>query len=81
MAVMTKKSQGDDHLGVSVDEGEPALLWIGRAHRSAPAQILRDRARGNSDSQFQLQLVGDAFLSPGGIVCGHLADQRLEVVR
>jgi hypothetical protein len=53
-------------------------LW--RAHRAATAQILRDRSRGNQDSRFQLQLIGDAFLSPGGIVCRHLADQRLEVL-
>ena len=63
-----------------VDEGEPALLGIGRAHGAAPAQVLRDRAGGNPDSQFQLQFVGDAFLSPRGILRRHLADQRLEVV-
>ena len=34
---------------------------------------------GNPDSQ-QLQFVGDAFLSPRGILRRHLADQRLEVV-
>ena len=26
-----------------------------------------------------LQLVGDAFLSPGGVICRHLAERRLEV--
>lgn len=36
---------------------------------------------GCKGSKFHLQLVGDAFLSPGGIVCGHLADQRLVLVR
>jgi hypothetical protein len=63
-----------------VDEGEPALFGIGRAHGAATAQVLRDRAGGNPDSQFQLQLVGDAFLSPRGILRRHLADQPLEVV-
>ena len=34
---------GHDHLGMIVDEGEPALLGIGRAHGAAPAQVLRDQ--------------------------------------
>jgi len=38
---------GHDYLGVIVDEGEPALLGVWRAHRSATAQILRHRARGH----------------------------------
>ena len=38
---------GHDHPGVILDEGEPALLGIGRAHGAAPAQVLRDRAGGN----------------------------------
>src|SRR6187551_2170545 len=43
---------GHDHLGVIVDEGEPALLGVWRAHRSATAQVLRDRTGGTRIPSF-----------------------------
>ena len=36
---------GRDHLGMIADEGQPTLLWIGRAHRSGGAQVLSCRPR------------------------------------
>ena len=66
----------DDPCGVIVDE----VHGVGRAHRAATARILCRCAFVYPDSQFQLQLVGDAFLSPGGIVRSHLANPLLEVV-
>ena len=71
---------GHDRFGVIVNEREPTLLWIGRAHGAAVAQVLLHGAGRNPDPQLQFQLVGEAFLSPGGILSGHLPDQFLEIL-
>ena len=55
---------GDDHLGMVTDETQPTLLWIARAYRSTRAQVLSHSAGRNPYSEFQLQFVGNAFLSP-----------------
>jgi hypothetical protein len=69
-----------DSLSVVAHEGQPALAGIGLSAGTL-GQILADRARGNPDAQLQFQLVGDVSLSPGRVVSGHLADQRLEILR
>src|SRR4029077_10388222 len=49
-------------IGVVPDESQPSLLEIGRSHGTTNVQVLLYSARRNSDPQFQLQFVGDAFL-------------------
>src|SRR4029077_6316416 len=68
-----------DPLGMVMDEGQPTLLWIGRAHR-AVAQVLLHGTGRYSNPEFQVQLVGDAFLAPGRILGGHLSDQLSKVL-
>jgi hypothetical protein len=43
-------------------------------------EVLADGARGDPNGQLELQLIGDAFLSPGGILCGHLADESGQIL-
>src|SRR5215831_8818608 len=62
-------------LGVVVDEGQPALLGIGRARRTAVSQIVLHGAGRDPDSELQLQFVGNAYLAPGGVLRSHLSDQ------
>src|SRR5712691_10358222 len=69
-----------NRLGMVMDEGQPTLLWIGCAHRSAALQVLLDGAGRNPDPEFQLQLVGDALFSPGRILGARLADKLPKVV-
>src|SRR4030095_7115889 len=40
---------GHDCRRMMADEGQPTLLWIGSAHRSTCAQVLRDSAGRNSN--------------------------------
>jgi len=64
-----------DHLGMVVDEGQPTLLWIGRAHRSAATQALLYGAGRDPDPEFQFAFVSDPFLAPRWILSGHFSDQ------
>ena len=81
------ESSGDHHekvaghydLGMVADEGQPALLRVRCAHRSVLAKILADGARGDPKAQLEHQLVGDPFLSPGGILRGHTPDESTQV--
>jgi hypothetical protein len=57
---------GHYDLGTVADKGEPTLFRVRRAHRTVPA----DSAWGGLNSQLQLQLVGDPFLSRSRILCG-----------
>ena len=50
-------------LGMVVDEGQPALFRVRRAHPTIFAKVFTDGAWGDPNGQLQLQLVGDAFLS------------------
>src|SRR5215471_11009204 len=68
------------YLGVVVDEGQQALFRVRRAHRTVFAKVLADGAWGDPNSELQLQLVGDAFLTPGRILRGHLPDQSAQVL-
>src|SRR5215469_8455207 len=56
-----------DHLGMVMDEGQPALFGIGCAHR-AGVQVLPYSTRRYSNSEFEFQLVGDALLAPNRIL-------------
>ncbi len=69
-----------DHLGMVMDERQPTLFGIGCAPRAAALQVLLHRARRNPDPEFELQLVGDAFLAPGRILHAHLPDQDLKTL-
>src|SRR5215469_4360955 len=71
---------GHNYLGVVADEGPPALFGVRRAHRTVFAKVLADGAWGDPNGELQLQLVGDAFLTPGRILRGHLPDQFLQVL-
>ncbi len=70
-----------DHLGMVVNECQPALLWIGRSHWSANAQVLRHGSRRNPDAELQFQLVGDALLAPRRIFGGNLPNESSKVLR
>ena len=74
-----EKVTSDDGLGMIVHEGQPSLTRIWRPTAMA-GQIFLHRARGNSDSQLQFQLVGDVLLAPSGILSRHLPNQLLEVL-
>jgi len=50
------------------------------AHRTLSAEILADGAWGDPKGELQIQLVGDAFLSPGWILCGHLLNESAQVL-
>src|SRR5215831_4804753 len=69
-----------NYLGMIVDEGQPALFRVRRAHRTVIAKVFTDGAWGDPNGQLQLQLVGDAFLTPGRILRGHLPDKSLQVL-
>src|SRR5688572_32753638 len=71
---------GDDHVGMIADEGQPTLLWIGRAQRSAGAQVLSYRPRRHPNAEFQLQFVRDSFLTPCRIPGCHLSDELAQVL-
>src|SRR5215813_11052433 len=63
-----------------VDKGQPALFWVRRAPWTVSMQVLTDGARGDPNGQLELQFIGDAFLSPGRILCGHLQDQSAQIL-
>src|SRR5215469_13074616 len=70
---------GHHDLSMVADEGQPTLFRIRRAHRTVAVEVLADSARGEPNGQLQLQLVGDAFLSPGGILRSHLMNESPKV--
>src|SRR5215471_8785482 len=80
--------RGDHHeevagyhdLGMVADKSQPALFRVRRAHWTISMEVLADRARGDLNGQLELQFIGDAFLSPGGILCGHLADESAQIL-
>ena len=61
-----------DHLGIVVDEGQPSLHRIWLSPGASFPEVFLYRPGRYPDPQLQFQFVGDAFLSPGGIVSGHL---------
>jgi len=63
-----------------VDEGQPALFRVRRAHRTVFAKVLADGAWRDPNGGLQLQLIGDAFLTPGRILCSHLSDKSRQVL-
>ena len=71
---------GHYRLSVIAHEGEPTLAGIGLS-AGALGQILADRSGRNPNAQLKFQFVDDVFLSPGRVLGGHLADQRLDVFR
>src|SRR4051794_21208381 len=68
-----EKVAGDDYLSMVSDEGQPTLLRIGRAHRSATTQVLSDSTGRYSNTKFHFRFVGNALLSPGHIRGCHLS--------
>ena len=66
--------------GVVTDNGQPALFPVRRANWTVSMEVLADGARGDLNGQLELQLVGDAFLSPGRILCGYLADESAQIL-
>ena len=50
------------------------------AHRTLSAEILADGAWGDPNGELPIQLVGDAFLSPGWILCGYLLNESAQVL-
>src|SRR5215469_1826998 len=71
---------GHHDLGMVADEGQPLLFRVRRAHITVSAEVLADGARGDLNGQLELQLTGDAFLSPGRILCGHLPDESAQIL-
>src|SRR6516164_6965388 len=71
---------GYHDLGMIADEGQPTLFRVRRAHRTLSAEVLADGAWGELNGQLQIQLVGDAFLSPSRILCGHLLNESAQVL-
>ena len=65
MAVSHHEEVADYYnLGMVTEEDQPALFRVGRAHRTVLANVLADGARGDPNGELQLQLIGDAFLTP-----------------
>ena len=60
------------------DKGQPTLFRVRRAHRTV--EVLADSTWGDLNSQLQVQLVGDPFLSPGGIFGGHPPDESAQIL-
>src|SRR5215471_3840505 len=71
---------GYHDLGMIADEGQPTLFRVRRAHRTLSAEVLADGAWGELNGQLQIQLVGDAFLSPSRILCGHFLNESAQVL-
>jgi hypothetical protein len=44
------------------------------------AEVLADGAWGDPNGELQIQLVGDAFLSPGWILCSHFLNESAQVL-
>jgi hypothetical protein len=75
-----EKIARDDPLGMQAQEGRPAQVTSRSAPRT-PRQILPHGSWRNSNSQFQEELIGNAFLTPRDILVRHPADQRLKLRR
>src|SRR5262249_24017618 len=71
---------GYHDLGMVADKGQPTLFRVRRVHRTRSAEVLADGASGDPNGELQLQLVGDAFLSPGRILCGHFLNESAQVL-
>ena len=71
---------GHHDLGMVANKGQPVLFRVRRAHRTVSAEVLADGAGGDLNGQLELQLIGDAFLSPGRILCGHLPDESAQIL-
>src|SRR5215813_4370015 len=71
---------GYHDLGMIADEGQPTLFRVRRAHRTLSAEVLADGGWGELNGQLQIQLVGDAFLSPSRILCGHFLNESTQVL-
>ena len=71
---------GHHDLGMVADKGQPALFRVRRAQWTVSMEVLAHGARGDLNGQLELQLIGDAFLSPGGILCGHLLDESAQIL-
>src|SRR5215467_1206322 len=71
---------GHHDLGMVADKGQPALFGVRRAPWTVSMQVLADGARGDLHGQLQVQLVGDAFLSPGRILRGHLPGESAQIL-
>ena len=61
-------------------KGQPALFRVRRPHWAVSMEVLADGARRDLNGELQVQLVGDAFLSPGRILCGHLPDESGQIL-
>src|SRR5215472_17416627 len=59
---------GHHDLGMVADKGQPALFGGRRVPWTVSMQVLADGAWGDPNSELQLQLIGDAFLTPGRIL-------------
>ena len=75
-----KEVGGDDGLRVIAHESHPALGRVRRTPRGL-RNIASNRPRRNLNSDFQQEFVGDAFLTPCGIVRRHFNNQLLHVGR
>ena len=71
---------GYHDLGMIANEGQPTLFRVRRAHRTLSAEVLADGAWGELNGQLQIQLVGNAFLSPSRILCGHFLNESAQVL-
>src|SRR5450631_249305 len=71
---------GNDPLGVQAQERRPSQV-PSRSAWWAMRQILPYGARRDLNLQFQNKLVGNAFLTPRGILIRHLADQGTNLQR
>src|SRR5215470_1610771 len=61
------------------DESHPTLFRVRRARWTVSLKVLADGVQGELNGQLGHQLVGDAFLSPGRILGGHLADESAQI--
>src|SRR5262245_2056162 len=73
----------DDRLGMIAHKGLPALG--GRTFPStmvhALGHVLPYRPRRDPQAQLQEEFIGNALLTPRGILTGHTTDERLQVRR
>src|SRR4051794_28169243 len=71
---------GGNYLSMITDEGQPALLRVGCARRSAGPQVLPHGAGRNANAELQVQFVGDALFSPGHIRCSYLSNKLAQAL-
>lgn len=77
---MITTKNGHHDFGMIADKGQPALFRVRGAHGTVSMEVLADSAWGDPNGQLELQLIGDASLSPGRILCGHLADESAQIL-